>query len=303
VTTPLPLYLIHWNAPEWCAAAAAAVLASHDSSRWCVTVVDNGQDHGPPLETILPAGVRVLRTGGNLGYAGAANRALADWRACWPAADVAVIASHDLQLEPDALQRLLDGARAGEFGILGPMLTGHTRSSGGGWNGWEASEVPLCEGDGVLERDWISGTCMLLTRRCVAALGGFDERFHSYCEDVDLGLRARAAGWKVGVVPGARMWGQGSISPLATAVCEANSVLLAAKHAGVVAAARRLLRIAAWATRAGAASLAPWRPRTRRAASALWAAHHARALALVARRWPVALAMARERSAARANVV
>ncbi|MDO4705675.1 MAG: glycosyltransferase [Comamonadaceae bacterium] len=39
--------------------------------------------------------------------------------------------------------------------------------------------------------DWVSGACMMLRTRDWLRLGGFDERFHMYCEDVDLSLRVR----------------------------------------------------------------------------------------------------------------
>lgn len=39
--------------------------------------------------------------------------------------------------------------------------------------------------------DWVSGACMALRTPDWQRLGGFDERFHMYCEDVDLSLRVR----------------------------------------------------------------------------------------------------------------
>ncbi len=297
MTTVLPAYLIHWNSVEWCVSAAASILGSTGPIEPRVTVVDNGQEGGPALETLLPRSVRLIATGRNLGYAGGANVAIADWLANFPGADLAIIGSHDIQLQPDALARLVDAAtRSPEFGILGPALLGPAPTSGGRWAAARAVELPPCEGEGLVERDWVSGACLLLSRRCVTALGGFDERFHSYCEDVDLGLRARAAGFKVGVVLGARARGLGSVSPVAPALCEANSVLLAAKHAGVPSAVGRLLQLGTWALRAGAASLFVWRPRARRRAAAAYAFHHARAVGLVARRWALLRAMAKERS-------
>lgn len=39
--------------------------------------------------------------------------------------------------------------------------------------------------------DWVSGACMLLRAPDWQHLGGFNEQFHMYCEDVDLSLRVR----------------------------------------------------------------------------------------------------------------
>jgi len=45
--------------------------------------------------------------------------------------------------------------------------------------------------------DWVSGCAMMIRRETWHQLGGFDERFFMYCEDVDLCWRAHEAGWRV----------------------------------------------------------------------------------------------------------
>jgi GT2 family glycosyltransferase len=45
--------------------------------------------------------------------------------------------------------------------------------------------------------DWMAGMCLLFDTAIYRDLGGFDERFHLYCEDVDICLRAHLAGWQV----------------------------------------------------------------------------------------------------------
>ena len=45
--------------------------------------------------------------------------------------------------------------------------------------------------------DWVSGACLLYRRALVDAIGGLDERFFMYCEDVDFCLRAKQAGLSV----------------------------------------------------------------------------------------------------------
>lgn len=49
----------------------------------------------------------------------------------------------------------------------------------------------------VEEADWVNGACMVWRGQAFEALGGFDERFFMYCEDTDLCLRARLAGWRM----------------------------------------------------------------------------------------------------------
>jgi len=51
--------------------------------------------------------------------------------------------------------------------------------------------------------DWVNAACLVLPRSVWQALGGFDEKYFMYCEDVDLCLRLRLAGWSLvrGPVP------------------------------------------------------------------------------------------------------
>jgi GT2 family glycosyltransferase len=55
----------------------------------------------------------------------------------------------------------------------------------------------------TLEVDSVSGACMVVRRELLAHLGGFDEIYYLYGEDLDLCLRAKLAGWKVVYFPGA----------------------------------------------------------------------------------------------------
>ncbi|PZR13481.1 MAG: glycosyltransferase family 2 protein [Archangium gephyra] len=51
------------------------------------------------------------------------------------------------------------------------------------------------------ETPWCSGCALLITRALYERIGGFDENFFMYCEDVDLSWRARAAGFQIAIAP------------------------------------------------------------------------------------------------------
>jgi N-acetylglucosaminyl-diphospho-decaprenol L-rhamnosyltransferase len=70
---------------------------------------------------------------------------------------------------------------------------GSTRGAGGAGG---AAEAPGRVG-------WISGACFLARRAAFEELGGFDEGYFMFAEDVDLCWRAREGGWGVGTQPAA----------------------------------------------------------------------------------------------------
>jgi N-acetylglucosaminyl-diphospho-decaprenol L-rhamnosyltransferase len=55
------------------------------------------------------------------------------------------------------------------------------------------------------EPAWLSASCLLARREALRAVGGFDEAFFLYEEDVDLCLRLRQAGWRLLFVPDAEV--------------------------------------------------------------------------------------------------
>ena len=223
----LPVYVVHWNAPEWAASTCESFLASTIPVR--VTVIDNGPY---TRDLALDERVRVVRSGGNLGYAGGANVGVADWLS--GSADFCVVACHDVSLDPAALEKMLAAAQQNlEYGVLAP--TPRENVAGG-----RRLTVPT-RSAGVSDVAWASGTCLLLRRTCVEQIGSFDAEFGSYGEDIDLCNRAQEAGWKVGVVDGVHVDGAGSVEPQFRTQMYVNQVRLRAKHAGLLAATRMLI--------------------------------------------------------------
>jgi N-acetylglucosaminyl-diphospho-decaprenol L-rhamnosyltransferase len=60
--------------------------------------------------------------------------------------------------------------------------------------------------------DWVSGACMLVRRSALTEVGGLDEGFFLYCEDIDLCARLRDAGWGIRYVPAASARHEGGVS-------------------------------------------------------------------------------------------
>ncbi len=65
-----------------------------------------------------------------------------------------------------------------------------------------AGDLPANE---TVEVDWVVGAALLLRRAAYEQVGGFDENFFMYSEELDLCRRLKAAGWRIAHLPSARI--------------------------------------------------------------------------------------------------
>jgi len=172
-----------------------------------VAVVDNAGELGGL--TGLPAGCRVLDSGGNVGFARAANVGAAELDR--PALLFANPDSRPSPADVAALLAVLD-SRPEVAAVAPAVLDEHGRARGGGGRApsvlsalaavlgplaprsWRIWTVP----DGSPhEVDWLSGACVLVRRSAFVEVGGFDEHYPLYNEDMALGARLRGAGHRL----------------------------------------------------------------------------------------------------------
>jgi GT2 family glycosyltransferase len=187
--------------------------------------VDNGSNDGSAdyLRDLL-TGVEILETGANLGFSGGCNVGIS--RALAGGAEFVLLVNSDAVLHPDTLTELLDAAhRHPDAGILAPVLlsreepdrvasAGIRFSSATGRMihracGQRIGQLPARD---LTDVDAVSGCVMLVRSRVFGAIGFFDEEYFFSFEDLDLCLRARAAGFRVVLVDGAVAYHQGGLS-------------------------------------------------------------------------------------------
>jgi N-acetylglucosaminyl-diphospho-decaprenol L-rhamnosyltransferase len=154
-----------------------------------------------------------------LGFAANANAGIAR-----TSAPYVVVANPDTEAAPDAVAILREFADARpRAGIVGPQLLDpdgsrqRSRRRFPTVAGTLVRRTPLrrvlpaeshfYKDDPVepVEVDWMLGAFLLLRRTMLDELGGFDEGFRLYGEDIDLGYRAAKAGWERWYVPAARV--------------------------------------------------------------------------------------------------
>ena len=242
-----------------------------------IVVVDNGSGPGA-LATVragLPPGVELIEAGANTGFGPGANIGFRWFLAHDPAPWLAVC-PHDANPLPGCVERLVSVAAAQpQAGLasadVGDGLTPVVDRYFG------AIPAPATVVDGWEPAGYPHGTLMLARRECLQAVGLFDERYFAYCEEAELAIRAKRAGWQVGVVRGAevRNTDVGSRAAVVDYLQLRNTLLMVRDHSGRYHATIRLV-IALWDLATGAAvpsGRGPyWAPRAR----LLALAHHVR---------------------------
>ncbi len=185
-----------------------------------VVLADNGSTDGAVNAAARRPDVRVVTTGGNLGYGAGANAGVTATEA-----EYVLIANPDIVWQPGSLDELLTAAeRWPRAGSLGPLIRtphgdiypsaravpslgrGIGHALAGWWwpsNPWTAS-YRRERGEPVEgPTGWLSGSCLLVRRVAFEQVGGFDPSYFMYFEDVDLGERLGRAGWLNVYVPSA----------------------------------------------------------------------------------------------------
>ena len=239
--------LVHWNQPERCAATIEAFANQGIDVR--ILVVDNGSTPAARrrlIAVVAASGrdVEVVSLGSNCGFGPAANVGLRRFLATEPheGGDWVAVAPHDALPQPGALARLVAlgesvpgiGLACADVGdghvpVVDPYFGGMTR--------------PASQTEGLEAADYPHGTLLVARRGCLEEIGLFDERFFAYCEEADLGLRAAARGWGVGLAHGARVVNPGmrSGSPVVDYLMHRNTLHLVRQHFGRYHAFIRLL--------------------------------------------------------------
>lgn len=169
--------------------------------------------------------VRVLRNDANVGFARSANRAVAECRG-----DQILILNPDTRVLSQAIPTLRAYLAAHpDVAAVGPMTLNRdgtfqpqckrgrlTPLSALGY-GLRLDRMVRCGSpiadylrpgepiDQSADVEALSGSCMLVARRALEDIGGFDESLFLYGEDLDLCYRFRDAGWKIRYLPEARI--------------------------------------------------------------------------------------------------
>jgi GT2 family glycosyltransferase len=201
MSAPTAIVLVHWNQAAACletitrfrgqGAPVRFIVVDNDSASRELAALRRGVDGA--------ADVVILEVGRNTGFGPGANTGLRYWLDDEDGSEWAIVAPHDVDPLEGCLPALLDACATepmaglacadvgdGHVPMIDPYFGGLTRPARLS-TGWETADYP-------------HGTLMAIRRQCAEEIGLFDERYFAYNEEADLGRRARAAGWQVGLV-------------------------------------------------------------------------------------------------------
>ncbi len=164
--------------------------------------------------------VKIIETAENFGYSRGNNTGLRHASGTY-----ILIINPDNTLPPDALERMINVLKTEpDAGIVGPALMyadGSLRPSARGFPTigdlffkrifparWHANNAKLMNQKraGIHQVDWLVGACLLIRRDLLNELGGFDDRFFLFFEDIDLCRRCAKHGKKVLYAPDIRVF-------------------------------------------------------------------------------------------------
>ena len=254
--------VVTWNTAELTVPALRTLLDSQPGVRRLL-VRDNGSTDGTAAAIAAAIPEAELDAGAdNLGFAAGMNRLIQRSDAPWflalnpdawpePGAVAALVAAGDSDPRVGAVAPRLerpDGtvehsthpfpslpvAAVTGLGIAGLLGRGraHRLLLHGAWD--HATPRPV---------DWAVGAALLMRRAALDDVGGFDERFFMYVEDLDWCWRARQRGWQIRFEPAARVRHVGNVSGAKgygrgrSAVEAANLYAFYRRHHGALATA------------------------------------------------------------------
>jgi N-acetylglucosaminyl-diphospho-decaprenol L-rhamnosyltransferase len=171
-----------------------------------LVVVDCASSDDP--RPLLPERARFVALDENLGFAGGAVAGARE-----SDAEVLFFLNPDAVPAPgclDAIREAPDGWGAWQALVLqsGGSLVNTSGNVvhflGFGWAGGHDAPVASI-GDAPVEVGFASGAALAVRRAAWDQIGGFEPAFFMYGEDLDVSLRLRLAGWRIGMVPAARV--------------------------------------------------------------------------------------------------
>ena len=199
------LLILNRNGIKWIPSIFNSLMADGYPNKQ-IFLVDNASDDGSVEWTLerYPE-VTVIRMPQNLGYCMAYNLAMP--YAFADGCEWVIWANNDIKLEPGCLSELARIAQSdSKIGVLGPAFLAWDSDTPNYYMlGNHPYAIPAMQSQSQqpIDVEWVEGSFLMVSRRCVEAIGPLDPYLYFYWEEVDFCRRARHQGWRVVLVPSA----------------------------------------------------------------------------------------------------
>jgi GT2 family glycosyltransferase len=215
----------------------------------CVVLDNDSHDGTPELVEREAAFVRLVRTGSNLGYAKAVNLGLAATTGRY-----VLVLNPDCEWRPGAIDALVRYADAHpKCGIAAPRIVNTDGSLEYSARSYPSPFAFLFNRYSLLSRlwpgnpwtrryllsdwdhqsprsvDWVSGAAMLVRRDAATVVGGMDETYFMFNEDIDWCRRFNMSGWTVDYAPEAE-----TVHHIGASKGEVSNRVIRERHRGML---------------------------------------------------------------------
>lgn len=171
-----------------------------DSVTRVVVTLNLGGERAPQVAPVSwPFALEIRRNARPLGFGTNHNRALVGAHESF-----VCVMNPDIQLHSDPFAALMELVQRPGVGCTYPIQVdeiGRPQDSERALPTPQALWRRRILGRPEASVDWVNAACLVMPRAAWQQIGGFDERYFMYCEDVDLSLRLRLAGWTLARAP------------------------------------------------------------------------------------------------------
>ena len=195
ITVAIPCY----NGAAYVHYAIESLLAQTHPADEILVIDDGSTDESAAVVRRYP--VRLVQHKQNKGLATARNTAIAQAQG-----DIVAFIDVDAFADRNCLEVLLNGYSAPQIGGVGGQgIEVNVRSLADRWRKAHASQS---HGRAPKDVPFLYGLCMSFRRKALHQIGGFDVAFRTNGEDMDIGLRLNAAGFRLRYLPDAKVYHQ-----------------------------------------------------------------------------------------------
>ena len=202
----LSIIIVNYNGAPFIQGCLDSVFGSHTDYGYEVIIVDNASRDGS-VAILRACGhpVTLIENATNLGFSAANNQGVAQSTGRY-----IFLLNNDTVVERDTIQCLLDYFTGhSDVGIVAPQLLnrdGSLQGHGSGLMKWRYS------GKKPIEVSFVTGAAMVVSREVYLRVGGLDEHYFFYNEDLDFCKMIQKLGYPIVYLPSARLTHFGGLS-------------------------------------------------------------------------------------------